>query len=310
MNQLLLVCVILFIAVVIIIFYLSFFVKEFKKFLDNKKFITKISTNCSSLVEKYDLCQSVIKPKSFLKKSNSDDGALEKKQGIEIVDYSHNNDTFITKDQLSNDKSINDNKLSKVRDIAIKVWTAINIYYNSIIENAQPTDAICKIVFQSEKRNTFIDTFCDYYFSIIEKYMQKDVNSLDGHKQTAIIIAILLEEEIFTINKEDIPVGSIFLGSQVMALSVGLGYMQTILNNRLEKYGYNIDCYTMPRPFSCETDYFDVLCRSLYIEMDETKKINILTLANTLFLIECVTLQAKNIDLSVLEHGNKEKINK
>lgn len=85
--------------------------------------------------------------------------------------------------------------------------------------------------------------------------------------------------------------------------------MQAQLNKLLDlKNEKKIDRYVMPIPFSCETNYFDVICRNLYYEENSKDedgeklwRLNPLQLANTYYLIELYTLEHNGISTSILK---------
>ena len=151
----------------------------------------------------------------------------------------------------------------------------------------------------SEKKNKFDKAFREAYAVMKKKYMKEDVAALDRHKVAAIIICTIVEQNI--INSK-IPDGdSVFLGSEMIALSVGLSYMQRSLNELLQDVSIPkiINGYHMPTAMACKTDYFDILARNLYFSKNDFM-LNPLDLADKLFLVEYVTLKNEMIDPCVL----------
>lgn len=163
-----------------------------------------------------------------------------------------------------------------------------------------------EIEFDETKKEQFVKRFNDYYKKIKIDYMTKETKILDRHKQAAILICCVLEENI--INSKDIPKGKIFVGKYSLALSLGLAFLCDRLNERLEenKIFEKITDLTDIEPFACPTTYFDVLFRNLYFEEREMNKVFVLTLANTLFLLEYIALIKKNIPLEKLREYNND----
>lgn len=149
------------------------------------------------------------------------------------------------------------------------------------------------------KKDSFSKNFQNAYDAMKENYMSEDVVALDRHKVAALIICTIIEEKIVTYTNLD--KDQIFLGAEMIALSVGLSYMQRSLNDRLQELSINkrITGYHMPTAMACKTDYFDIFARNLYFS--KTRYIlNPLDIADKLFLIEYLTLKNEMIEPNLL----------
>ena len=162
------------------------------------------------------------------------------------------------------------------------------------------------LVFHSSKFDDCYHHFKKWRTLLLDRFMKPDVKALDRHKIAAILTISIIESK--AISYEGSMEGKIFLGTQLLAVSCGLSYMQTNLNKLLTlKNEKTIDKYIMPVPFSCETNYFDIIARNLYYEENGTDtsgeqlwRLNPLQLANTYYLIELYTLEHHHINTSIL----------
>lgn len=175
------------------------------------------------------------------------------------------------------------------------IWEAIGKAQEIYAENNEISFDIT-----DAKKNSFSKKFQQTYFDIKKKYMKPDVIALDRHKVAAIIICTIIEEDIVKPTKE-IDKNTIFLGSEMIALSVGLSYMQRSLNDILSELSIPkiINGYYMPTAMACQTDYFDIMARNLYFSR-KSYVLNPLDLADKLFLIEYLTLESEMIDPKIL----------
>lgn len=179
-------------------------------------------------------------------------------------------------------------------------WRAIESFYK------KNRNGYCKeISFNNNTKEIFAQTYQHNYDAIMKIYMDDSVKILDRHKQSAILIHSIVACKVFTpsrpLNKDEI-----FIGEQQIALMLGLSYMKDCLNDILTAHGKEtIERYQFPIAFSCETDYFDILTRDLYLQSHKDDSVYILFLAHVLFFIEYLTLKEKGIDDSVLREWTK-----
>lgn len=151
-----------------------------------------------------------------------------------------------------------------------------------------------------EKKASFDKQFRKTYKEVKDNYMTKDVIALDRHKVASIIICTIITENIISLKKKT-EKNTIFLGSEMIALSIGLSYMQRSLNDILQELSIpkKVNGYYMPTAMACTTDYFDILARNLYFSKRDFV-LNPLDLADKLFLIEYLTLKNEMIDPQLL----------
>ncbi len=180
-------------------------------------------------------------------------------------------------------------------------WDALEKCFEKDIHPKYP-----EIEFNKIKKEQFKRTFCESYKYVKAKYMTEDTECLDRHKQAAILICCVLKEDILVSQK--IPEGKEFVGKYSLALSLGLAFMLDRLKERFDETGIEeeINDLTDIIAFACPTNYFDVLFRNLYFEEKEQGSVFVLTLANTLFLLEYIALMKKNIPFEKLREYNDD----
>ncbi len=195
------------------------------------------------------------------------------------------------------------------------IWESIKEYY--LVR--QSYASINGIKLDEEKKQKFIDTFVSLYCAIKTNYMQDSVKTLDHHKQAAIIIYSLISSSAITSTKyphsdyknnpkeanEQNPNLEVFVEPESVALKVGLEYMLGELNASLAATNQKkIDNYAFPIPLSCTNDYLVVLIRQLFYDFTYGNIVNpevyVLSLANTLYLIEYINLLDNEIDVKEL----------
>lgn len=146
-----------------------------------------------------------------------------------------------------------------------------------------------------------------YWHKLIQKEFMKDPKKeLDRHKIAAILTISIIQTRAITYNKQ-IQDDKIFIGGQLLAITCGLSYMQDQLNQLLTEHGYKtIDKYDLPSPFSCDTNYLEVLARNLYYQEfaedssgEKLWRLNPLSLANDYYLIEYITLLTRGIPIEI-----------
>jgi hypothetical protein len=180
-------------------------------------------------------------------------------------------------------------------------WEILEVAYNEA-----KRDNTC-IVFDKGAFEDCYSHFKNWRNLILSQYMKKEVEELDRHKIAAILTISIIESKAITYigDLKD----KVFLGSQLLAVTCGLSYMQGQLNKLLAtKQLKKIERYIMPEPFSCKTNYFEIIARNLYYEENGTDldgnklwRLNPLQLANTYYFIELYTLEHLSIPTDVIK---------
>lgn len=169
-------------------------------------------------------------------------------------------------------------------------WDSIVDYYNLKIRGKY-----YGVKLNIQQKDKFIEYFKVEYNNIMNNYMKNSVHTLDRHKQTAILISDIVQNDI--IYSDYIENGQIFIGAEQVALLFGLSFMRDKLNEVLrQKNIQEIKQYIFPEPMSCKTPYFDVLTRDLYFQKYHDNSVYILFLSHVLFQIEYWTLKENGID--------------
>lgn len=149
--------------------------------------------------------------------------------------------------------------------------------------------------------------FSQNYRMIQANFMSKDTDSLDVHKQAAIVAISMLEAQVIKQNS-DCSEGQIPIGQYVVALNVALSLLQHDINARLEdsEYSDKHPTISMPIVFACDTPYFEIMCRMLYHEDPARSKdtgwgglrYNVLEWADRFYLLEYITILTSGINPS------------
>ncbi|MCM1246294.1 MAG: hypothetical protein NC293_11695 [Roseburia sp.] len=157
------------------------------------------------------------------------------------------------------------------------------------------------IIFNSEKKEEFLQSYTKEYKLIINNYMKWGTTSLDSHKCAALFIIQCLKSEIFTLGKWDEEDTKINIYPQLVAIDIAFAFMLKCLQETLGKKRIKkkIKAYDLPMPYSCDKPYIDVMARILYYEKDKNElglSYNLFELSDRLFLIEYLTLLQNGIE--------------
>lgn len=174
--------------------------------------------------------------------------------------------------------------------------------FDEVCRDLQKDDG--RIRFHQEQKQTFFDKFQELYDYILNNFMavEKGITALDRHKVAAVITVCGIESDFVSIaNVSD---GEVFLGKEIVSLSVALSFMQAGLNEQLKKAGVGkeIKKFVFPKAWTCSTDYFDIMVRNLYYSQ-QYWQINPLELSEKFFLIEYIELEKNGIDPKVLRES-------
>ncbi len=158
-----------------------------------------------------------------------------------------------------------------------------------------------KIHFENSAKEIYRKKFTDLYNYIKKEYMKNSVKNLDRHKVAAITIVCIIDSNAISY-KGDIDDGGKFFGQYLAAASVGISYMQNMLNYLLtNKNEKNISRIWFPNAVSCDTPYLEIFSRNLYFSNEEADwKLNPLDIAEKLFLLEYITLEKNEINPLIL----------
>lgn len=165
--------------------------------------------------------------------------------------------------------------------------------------------------FNKNSEYIFNEKFDEYLEEIKSKFMQNDVVDLDSHKIAAIIICSIIEANVikvtYSYNEKDL----LFDGNEKIAVKIGLSYMRSVLKQLLQGTSEEgkFDDYVFPRAMMCDTDYMNIITRNLYYAKTYFV-LNPIDIANTLFLLENITLLNLGIDFNVVRNKCQELVKK
>lgn len=175
--------------------------------------------------------------------------------------------------------------------ITKKAWEAIKKGYEECHKKYPD------IKFNENKWDVFHKNFYTHYDNVMENFMKSKTETLDSHKQAAIITISCLESDII-IHELNNP-NEISIVPQLIAVNAGLSYMKNCINVTLKKkkIGKKINKYYLPIAMSCNTPYEEIVCRILYYEQyNNDMDFNVLELADRYFLLEYITLLQRGIE--------------
>ena len=171
-------------------------------------------------------------------------------------------------------------------------WNAIRDYYLSN-KDVRFED----VSFDNQSKDNFVNIFKTKYKEIKSQYMAEKTGDLDRHKQAAILLYCTVESKMFK-SKQKLNPQQLFIANEQIGLLLSLSYMKNMLNDILNEIGEPIiEKYIFPRAFSCDTEYFDIITRDIYLQGNDGSGIYILFLSNILYFIEYNTLREINPEL-------------
>lgn len=182
-----------------------------------------------------------------------------------------------------------------------KVWETIGA------QAEQAKKKYPSLIFHDEKKEEFNQKYKEKYNEIMSRFMTQDTKELDSHKQAAIIIICCLQVGVIEYS-ESLPdkKDEFLLLPQIIAVNVGLSFMQDCLTQRLKEKGIRkkVEQYYFPVAFACDTPYGNIMCRILYYEQNENDMdFNVLELSDRLFLLEYINLLQYGIDPTYLKES-------
>lgn len=156
------------------------------------------------------------------------------------------------------------------------------------------------LVFHDENYNVYDELFRNKYQDVLKRFM-KETTELDSHKQAALITICCLEADVIT---HEVDEGNISIIPEIIAVNVGMSYMNDRLNELLKKKRIEkrIPQYILPLAISCETPYMEIICRLLYYNKNEKDMcFNVLELSDRYFLLEYINLIQNGIEPYLLK---------
>lgn len=181
-----------------------------------------------------------------------------------------------------------------------KVWETIET------QVAQAIKKYPSLIFHDEKKKEFNQKYKEKYNEIMSRFMTQDTKELDSHKQAAIIIICCLQVGVIEYPEILPDKDEFLLLPQIIAVNVGLSFMQDCLTQRLKEKDIRkkVEQYYFPVAFACDTPYGNIMCRILYYEqIDDNMGFNVLELSDRLFLLEYINLLQYGIDPTYLKEG-------
>lgn len=172
------------------------------------------------------------------------------------------------------------------------MYAKLETLWNEMIKEAEcSSKADENIILNKERKMIFQKIFEEIYDKIKSKNMRNEVVFLDRHKVAAIIICSVIKTKI--IECRSIDDNKVFLGNYWLALSAGLSYLQYELNQMLQEQGkLPIKEIIFPDIMYGKSSYKENLINMLYYS-DLEDSLNVLELANIMFLLEKINLLQK-----------------
>lgn len=187
-----------------------------------------------------------------------------------------------------------------------EVWGLSNSIWDTI-SNAYEEYKLAypQLIFHRDKKHDFDKRFKERYLDVKIRFMTDNSETLDSHKQAAIITVCILELKIIECPEEENN-DSLCIIPQMIAISVALSYMLECLNSLLKKKRKKqIDRYYFPVALACDTKYEKIMCRILYQEQhEEDMNFNVLELSDRYFLLEYINLLQHGIEPPLLKQND------
>lgn len=143
-------------------------------------------------------------------------------------------------------------------------------------------------------KNQYIAACDDAYKLCKQRDMHSDVRNLDRHKVASILVTEGLNLEI--IKRKDKKCADTenewFIASQKVLLICAISYLAQEVNALIRDAKTTIKPmrrFILPKAFSCQTYYIDIMCRLLRREM-EAGRLSFLLLSNDFFLLEYIAI--------------------
>ncbi|MCM1439752.1 MAG: hypothetical protein NC131_11225 [Roseburia sp.] len=143
--------------------------------------------------------------------------------------------------------------------------------------------------------------FNEEYDLFRKKYMIRGDEELDRHKVAALIIVAAMRSQLISCEGK-VKSGYFNLQSENIIVDVAFAWIKNELNLLIMKKdpSKKVMKLIMPEAFACDTSYYNIFCRSLHYSYHENL-LNVLELAEKLFLIEYIAVRENKIPISYLK---------
>lgn len=164
-------------------------------------------------------------------------------------------------------------------------------------------------------KNRYEEECSEIYNYCKRHIMKKDVENLDRHKVAAILVAKGLELDIVKWDTCAPPSdGMLFIGAEKLLLVCAVHYLAQQINELIKASGTSVQpmkIFILPKVFSCNFLYIDILSRLLHTSKEE-KTLSVLELADKFFLMEYIAIldyykANANIVFDILKTSESEK---
>ena len=170
------------------------------------------------------------------------------------------------------------------------------VYWNKISKECSFFNTGKDAMFVDESvYDEYIKKCNDAYTNCKRNEMSNDVVNLDRHKVAAILVIEALKLQV--IKRKDGKTGDsndeFFIGPQKILLISAIHYLAQEINHYLDNNKYRLpqmQQFIMPKAFSCNTGYVNIMSRQLRNELD-ADKLYVLSLAEKFFLLEYIAIK-------------------
>ena len=206
--------------------------------------------------------------------------------------------------------------MADLSNLSSVLWKFINDLYDSTKDRIEGVKVNKEIALDNGEvksvEELFREKFDMFYNKLEEKYVAhlkhenryENCSGMDRHKISAILICSIIDSKIFEAEEER--EGYFFIGLEKIAVLIGLEYMLYEFNKKLAESGHSeIEDYVLPCALACPTPYLDIFARSLYYNTihyagppkKERRVLDVMDLAERLFLLEYITIERHNIPI-------------
>lgn len=175
-----------------------------------------------------------------------------------------------------------------MKKTTLAFWKLLNLHCKSL---AHGKDAI---YLDESVKSQYVKACDDAYELCKHKDMRTGVKNLDRHKVASILVTEGLNLEI--IKRKDQKNADTdkewFIAAPKILLACAICYLAQEINSLIKNSRTSVSSmkqFILPKAFSCQTYYIDIMCRLLRREM-ESGQLSVLMLSNDFFLLEYVAI--------------------